>query len=47
MFKAIHIYLQMYLKIFFERCIEIYELYQAKFLSAPGLAWEICLKKQK
>ena len=26
-------------------CIEIYELYQTHFLSAPGLAWQACLKK--
>ena len=26
-------------------CIEIYELDPAHFLSAPGLAWEACLKK--
>ena len=26
------------------KCIEIYELNPAHFLSAPGLAWEPCLK---
>ena len=26
-------------------CIEIYELVPANFLSAPGLAWQACLKK--
>ena len=26
-------------------CIEIYELYPTHFLSAPGLAWQACLKK--
>ena len=26
-------------------CIEIYELGPANFLSAPGLAWQGCLKK--
>ena len=26
-------------------CIEIYELVPAHFLSAPGLAWQVCLKK--
>ena len=31
----------MFLKI----CIEIYELDPAHFLSAPGLAWQACLKK--
>ena len=28
-------------------CISIYELDPAKFLSAPGLAWEVALKKTK
>ena len=28
-------------------CIEIYELDPAHFLSAPGLAWQACLKKNK
>ena len=26
-------------------CIEVYELDPANFLSAPGLAWQACLKK--
>ena len=30
---------------FRDKCIEIYELDPAHFLSAPGLAWEACLKK--
>ena len=30
---------------FRNKCIEIYELYPAYFLSAPGLAWQACLKK--
>ena len=29
---------------FRNKCIEIYELYPAHFLSAPGLAWQSCLK---
>ena len=29
------------------KCIEIYELDPAHFLSAPGLAWQACLKKTK
>ena len=29
---------------FRNRCIEIYELDPAHFLSAPGLAWQACLK---
>ena len=28
-------------------CLEIYELHPAKFLSAPGLAWQAALKKTK
>ena len=28
-------------------CLEIYELNPAKFLSAPGLAWQAALKKAK
>ena len=30
---------------FRNKCIEIYELDPAQFLSAPGLAWQICFKK--
>ena len=30
---------------FRNKCIEIYELVPAHFLSAPGLAWQACLKK--
>ena len=29
------------------KCIEIYELDPVRFLSAPGLAWQACLKKTK
>ena len=32
---------------FRDKCIEIYELDPAHFLSAPGLAWKACLKKTK
>ena len=32
---------------FRNNCIEIYELDPAHFLSAPGLAWQACLKKTK
>ena len=28
-------------------CLQIYELDPAKFLSAPGLAWQAALKKTK
>ena len=30
---------------FRNKCIEIYELDPAHFLSAPGLVWQVCLKK--
>ena len=30
---------------FRNKCIEIYELDHVHFLSAPGLAWQACLKK--
>ena len=30
---------------FRSKCIEIYELDPAHFLSAPGLAWQACLKR--
>ena len=30
---------------FRNKCIEIYELDPANYLSAPGLAWQACLKK--
>ena len=29
------------------KCIEIYKLDPAHFLSSPGLAWQGCLKKKK
>ena len=29
------------------KCTEIYELDPAHFLSAPGLAWQACLKKKQ
>ena len=32
---------------FRDKCIEIYELDPAQFLSALGLAWQACLKKTK
>ena len=28
-------------------CIKVYELDPAHFLSAPGLAWQACLKKTR
>ena len=30
---------------FRDKCIEMYKLDPAHFLSAPGLAWQVCLKK--
>ena len=32
-------------KNFRSMCIKVYELDPANFLSAPGLAWQACLKK--
>ena len=32
-------------KNFRNKCIEIYELNPSHYLSAPGLAWQACLKK--
>ena len=32
---------------FRDTCIEIYGLDHSHFLSAPGLAWQACLKKNK
>ena len=32
-------------KSFRNKCIEIYEIDSAQFLSAPGLSWQACLKK--
>ena len=32
---------------FRNKCIEIYELDPAHFLSAPRLAWQACLKKTR
>ena len=34
-------------EIFRNTCLKIYELDPAKFLSAPGLAWQAALKKTK
>ena len=44
MFKVIHYCLQMYLKTL-EICLDIYGHDPAYFGSAPGLAWQACLKK--
>ena len=45
MFRVIHFCSQMFLKIFREMCIRVYGLDPTCFLSAPGLAWQACLKK--
>ena len=34
-------------KNFRNKCIEIYELDPAYFLSAPRLAWQVCRKKRR
>ena len=34
-------------EIFRNKCIEIYELDPGHFLSAPGLAWQACLKNTR
>ena len=47
MFSVIHYCLQMCLKNFRDKCIDIYELDTAHFVSAPGLAWQACLKQQE
>ena len=45
-FKVIHYCLQMFLKILETFVLKyMYELDPAHFLSAPGLAWQACLKK--
>ena len=43
-FKVIHYCLQVYCRCIRSKCIKIYELDPAHFLSAPGLAWQGCLK---
>ena len=45
MFKLIHFCLTMFLKNL-DKCSEIYVLDPSHFLSAPGLVWQSCLKKQ-
>ena len=44
MFRVILHYLLMYLKNFRDKCLEIYELDPAHYLSAPGLAQQACVK---
>ena len=43
MFNLIQHFLQM--QVFRDKCIEIYKLDPAHFLSAPGQAWQACFKK--
>ena len=45
MFKAIHYYLHMYLKTLEISVLKYMNFIPLIFLSAPGLAWEACLKK--
>ena len=47
MFNAIHNLLADVFENFRNKCIEVYKLDPAHFLSAPGLAWQACLKKTK
>ena len=47
LFKAVHYCYLIYLKIFENICLEIYDLDPAKFVSPPGLAWQAALKKTK
>ena len=47
MFKETYYCYQMHLRTFKNMCFEIYELDPAKFLSAPGLAWQAALKETK
>ena len=46
MFNVIHYCLPMCLKIR-DKCIEINGLDPAHFLSAPGVVWQACLKKNR
>ena len=46
MFKQIHHYLQMFFEKFRDTCIEIYGLDPSHFLTVPGLAWQLRLKKK-
>ena len=43
--KVIHYFWLMFLKALEKMCLKIYQLDPAKFLSAPGLAWQAALKK--
>ena len=47
MFKETYYCYQMHLRTFKNMYFEIYELDPAKFLSAPGLAWQAALKETK
>ena len=46
MLKTLH-YCQLICSRTFEICLDIYELDPARFLTAPGLAWQAVLKKVK
>ena len=47
MFKVIHFLLADVFENFRNKCIEIYELDVANFLSAPVLAWKASFKRQE
>ena len=48
MFNQIQLYLQVYLfENLRDKCIVIYRLDPAYFLTSPGLAWQACLKKNR
>ena len=47
MFKAMHLILANVFENFRNMCLKIYKLDHTKFLSTPGLAWEVLLKKTK
>ena len=45
MCKVIHLLADVF-ENFLKMCIKVNELDPAHFLTAPGLAWQACLKKQ-
>ena len=45
MLEVIRCYLRIYSKNSRQPCLKNYELDPAHFVSLPGLAWQVCLKK--
>ena len=43
MFRVIHLLAD----VFENMCMKVYKLDPGYFLSAPGLSWQACLKKQE